>query len=191
MSVVVWFFLGVFGWTFMEYGMHHWNGHLSKGKLTFSREHLAHHSQFDYKSPWKTQIRMALPILTMVFLGGWLVAGLAGGVAFTAGLGLAYLGYGRLHNMCHDSAPRTAFGRWARRHHFYHHFTDAKYNHGVTSPLWDLVFRTYRAPGLIEVPPKRAMPWLLDEEGLVKPEYQAHYALRARRPRRPRPQVAA
>ncbi len=186
MAILLAFIAGAFAWTFTEYGMHHWNGHLSKGKLLFSREHLAHHRQFDYKSPWLVQVRLALPILTLVFGGAWIVAGLACAFAFTLGLGAAYVGYGWLHNACHQSAPRTAFGRWARRHHFYHHFSDPKYNHGVTSPLWDLVFKTYRDPGVIHVPPRRVMPWLVDEEGQVKPEYAAHYVVggRRRRPRR-------
>lgn len=189
MSVLIALIAGAFGWTFTEYAMHHWNGHLSRGRLIFSREHLAHHRQFDYASPWTTQVRMALPILSGVFGGAWLVGGLVSGVVFTLSLGAAYLGYGWLHQACHISAPRTAFGRWARRHHFYHHFTSAKHNHGVTSPLWDIVFRTYRAPGMIRVPPRHVMAWLIDEDGQVKPEFADHYELIVKRT--PRQAIAA
>ena len=175
---------GLFAWTFIEYAMHHWNGHLSKGKLAFSREHLAHHQKFDYVSPLKTQLRVALPIISVLLGVSYLIVGLGLALTFTLSVGVAYQAYGWLHNRCHDSAPRTAFGRWARRHHFYHHFKDASTNHGVTSPLWDWVFRTYRSPGVIIVPPRRAMPWLLDEAGQVKPEYRDDYALRVRRERR-------
>ena len=181
MTLLIALIAGAFGWTFTEYAMHHWNGHLSKGKLAFSREHLAHHRKFDYQSPLTTQIRVALPILTVVFGGSFLVSGFASAVAFPLGLGGAYLGYGWLHETCHVAAPKTAFGRWARRHHFYHHFTSAKYNHGVTSPLWDIVFRTYRAPGLIRVPPRHVMPWLVDADGKVKPEFADHYELIVKR----------
>ncbi|MGB0590760.1 MAG: sterol desaturase family protein [Myxococcota bacterium] len=181
MSIVWAVIAGAFAWTFTEYGMHHWNGHLSKGKLTFSKEHLAHHKKFDYESPWTTQVKMAIPILGAAFGGAWLVGGLTVAIAFTLSLGGSYLAYGWLHDACHVSAPKTAFGRWARRHHFYHHFTSAKYNHGVTSPLWDIVFRTYRAPGLIRVPPRQVMPWLVDEDGKVKPEFADHYELIVKR----------
>lgn len=191
MSYLIAVAAGMFAWTFTEYAMHHWNGHLSKGKLAFSKEHLAHHRKFDYVSPWRTQVRVALPIILGVFGGAYALVGFSLAVTFTLSLGLAYRAYGWLHNRCHDSAPKTAFGHWARRHHFYHHFTDAAYNHGVTSPLWDLVFRTYRAPGVIVVPPRKAMPWLLDESGEVKAEYRAHYVLRTRATRAKRSQVAA
>ena len=183
MSYVIAMFAGFFAWTFIEYAMHHWNGHLSKGKLAFSKEHLAHHRQFDYESPWQTQVKVALPILITLLSVSTLFVAFSLAMVFTLSVGVAFRAYSWLHNRCHDSAPKTAFGHWARRHHFYHHFTDAKYNHGVTSPLWDHVFRTYRSPGLIVVPPRKAMPWLLDEAGEVKPEYSAHYTLRTRRKR--------
>ena len=149
--------------------------------MTFSREHLAHHREFGYSTPWPTKVRMALPIVLVVLGISWWIAGPLIAVAFTLGLGGAYLGYEWVHHICHVAAPKTAFGRWARRHHFYHHFTSAKYNHGVTSPLWDVVFRTYRSPGLIRVPPKHVMDWLVDESGAVKPEFSDHYELIVKR----------
>jgi len=36
------------------------------------------------------------------------------------------------------------YGRWAREHHFHHHFVDLRVNYGVTSGLWDVVLRTRR-----------------------------------------------
>ena len=73
------------------------------------------------------------------------------------------------------------YGRWARRHHFHHHFVDPKTNHGVTTPLWDLVFRTYRTPEVIPVPAKLCMRWLLDDAGAVRAEHADRYQLRGAR----------
>jgi hypothetical protein len=68
--------------------------------------------------------------------------------------------------------------RFLRRHHFYHHFTDPGFNHAVTTPIWDWVFGTLRAPGLIRVPPKLAMRWLVDpHSGCVRPAHARHYEL--------------
>ena len=168
---------GMFGWTCTEYGMHHWNGHLAKGKLRFSREHLAHHRESGYFTSNATKVQMALPIIAVVYgIAWWLFDG-AVATGFVIGLTGAYAGYEWLHWACHALAPRTRFGRWARRHHFYHHFSSAKFNHGVTSPIWDLVFRTYRPPGMIRVPPKHIMPWLIDETGEVKATYSHDYEL--------------
>jgi len=72
------------------------------------------------------------------------------------------------------------YGRWARRHHFYHHFHDPKVNHGVTSPIWDIVFGTYHKPDVIRVPEKLKMVWLCDETGEVKEPFRAQYELRRR-----------
>ena len=41
----------------------------------------------------------------------------------------------------------TALGRFLRRNHMIHHFANADANHGISSPLWDWVFRTFQARG--------------------------------------------
>ena len=84
------------------------------------------------------------------------------GTSVPLGVLAGYTFYEVLHRRIHVSAPWGAYGRWARRHHFYHHFENGKMNHGVTSPLWDLVFGTYRKPELIHVPKRLCMEWLRD-----------------------------
>ena len=181
MSAVFSFIIGLVAWTFTEYAMHNWNGHMSKGRLAFSREHLAHHAQFDYVSPLGAKLRTAVPLLSAVYGIGWLFAGAWLGLVFTAGLSVGYLAYSWLHHDLHISAPRTAYGRWARRHHFHHHFADSSTNHGVTSPIWDWVFGTYRDPGVVQVPKSRMMPWLEgDEAGTIAEQFAADYQLKVR-----------
>jgi sterol desaturase/sphingolipid hydroxylase (fatty acid hydroxylase superfamily) len=52
-------------------------------------------------------------------------------------------------------------------------------NHGVTSPIWDVVFGTYQAPGVIVVPERLAMRWLLDEASReVRAEVAQWYRVR-------------
>ncbi len=72
-------------------------------------------------------------------------------------------------------APRGFYGRWARKHHLSHHFSNPNTNHGVTSPVWDLVFGTYADHGKMRVPRRHAPLWLLDETGRVRPEYADGY----------------
>ena len=38
--------------------------------------------------------------------------------------------------------PKTKLGRRLREQHMRHHFQDHRYGYGVSSPLWDVVFRT-------------------------------------------------
>lgn len=107
-----------------------------------------------------------------------LIAGRTVGVAYVLGLIGFYGAYEVLHRREHTHPGIGAYGRWARRHHFHHHFADARVNHGVTSPLWDLVFGTYRRPGVIKVPARLCMAWLLDPAtGDVRAEHADHYEL--------------
>ena len=46
----------------------------------------------------------------------------------------------------------------------------------MTTPLWDLIFRTYRTPGVIPVPAKLCMRWLLDDAGALSSRTTAVHA---------------
>ena len=173
------FALGFLSWSLLEYGMHNWNGHQMKGKSHFSKEHLRHHRDPTYEQSTRRKVLQAMPVAAVVYCAGGLTLGWLSGGLFLGGLVLAYLCYEYAHWSAHALPPKTRFGRWMRRHHFYHHFTDARYNHGFTSPLWDLVFRTYRTPDVIRVPRRMAMVWLVNPETQeVWPEFQCDYTLR-------------
>jgi sterol desaturase/sphingolipid hydroxylase (fatty acid hydroxylase superfamily) len=95
------------------------------------------------------------------------------------GLVTFYGVYEWLHRREHTHAGIGAYGRWARRHHFHHHFVDGRRNHGVTTPIWDLVFGTYARPERIRVPAKLCMAWLLDPAtGAIRERHAATYELR-------------
>jgi sterol desaturase/sphingolipid hydroxylase (fatty acid hydroxylase superfamily) len=161
--------------------MHHWNGHLLKGKTHFSTEHLRHHAKKDYFSPLSKKMVVAVSVGSAIAGLGALLIGTSQGVALALGVIAGYSLYEYLHWANHMRAPKSAYGRWARRHHFSHHFVDARYNHGVTTPIWDMVFGTYRRPVPIKVPAKLTMSWLLDEGGQLRPEYSGDYFLAGRR----------
>lgn len=177
--------LGAMTWSLLEYVIHRWAGHdrRFRGNL-FEKEHTRHHSQGDYFAPsWKKALA-ALILTTLVTGPASLVAGFAGGLAYALGLAGFYLYYEVLHRREHTHEGVGPYGRWARRHHFYHHFVDPSMNHGVTSPIFDWVFGTYRTPGVIPVPEKLCMRWLRDESGDVHAHLADRYELR-RRGRRP------
>jgi sterol desaturase/sphingolipid hydroxylase (fatty acid hydroxylase superfamily) len=64
------------------------------------------------------------------------------GEPFFAGFIVGYLCYDGTHYAVHHFRPTTRVGRWVRRHHMLHHHADHDGGFGVSSPLWDLVFRT-------------------------------------------------
>ena len=53
-----------------------------------------------------------------------------------------YLVYDYTHYHVHHHRPKTNFGRRLREHHMRHHFQDHRFGYGVSSPLWDAIFRT-------------------------------------------------
>ena len=171
--------LGVLTWTFLEYVIHRWMGHDKRfHKTPFGREHVRHHIEGDYFAPtWKKAIAAGI-LLAIVAPIGILVAGVGPGLGYALGLIGCYVGYEVQHRRNHTHAGIGGYGRWARRHHFHHHFADPRSNHGVSTPLWDLVFGTYQRPAVITVPPRLAMAWLVDAgTGAVHVAYAGNYRL--------------
>ena len=82
-------------------------------------------------------------------LGPWLVE------PFSAGFLLGYLIYDYLHFAIHRTRLRMRLVRYLRRRHMLHHFVTPDARWGVTSPLWDSVFRTTgerpRAPSTLPI----------------------------------------
>ena len=174
---------GAFLWTFSEYVLHRWF-HTARGANFASKEHLAHHARLEYQITavsWLAWAGVLVVGLVGIPLAAWPV--LPGAEALALGIGwvVAYFTYEWIHAANHLWAPRTAYGRWARRSHFQHHFGAPLRNHGVTTPLWDMIFRTYDAPVRVRVPRRLAMVWLLDETGEVRAEHRAAYAVRGTR----------
>lgn len=123
------FVLGVLARSLFEYLLHryvaHWNERLC-----------AHHvTPRDYTvgPSWSTVITLlALPLPLVAWFDFW---------PPYLGFVVGYLIYARLHwEMHHGRMPL----RYLRRLHAIHHHWDDTKNFGVTSPLWDVVFRSYK-----------------------------------------------
>jgi sterol desaturase/sphingolipid hydroxylase (fatty acid hydroxylase superfamily) len=171
-------FLGVFGWTFAEYALHHWVFHRLKIQTVGKKEHLRHHAKAGYFTSTQLKIKLGIVVFSLIYIVMEFVVGIAQAEVFTLTLAFSYGWYERVHNRHHTTAPKSRYGAWLRKHHFIHHFHDARVNHGVTTPIWDLVFRTYQNRAVVVVPRKFAMSWLLDGVGSVKSKYAGDYRLR-------------
>ena len=184
MTLLLGFLLGAALWTFGEYTIHRFAFHEARGSNYGSKEHLRHHARRDY-TLWNNWPAWLGVLAVGYLLWPWVfddLLGLSRGTALAIGTGwsVAYFHYEWLHMACHLWAPRTAYGRWVRRNHFHHHFGEPLRNHGVSSPVWDLVFGTHTPVERVVVPRKMAMRWLLDADGEVKAEHRADYELRGR-----------
>jgi sterol desaturase/sphingolipid hydroxylase (fatty acid hydroxylase superfamily) len=101
-------------------------------------------------------------VLAVLLLGVGGTCGLPAGVGFVAAVSLGWSTYEWLHQSIHVNGPRSAYSRWAARHHLSHHFNRPNSNHGVTTPIWDLVFGTYAPAERVRVPKRScaSVPWL-------------------------------
>jgi sterol desaturase/sphingolipid hydroxylase (fatty acid hydroxylase superfamily) len=172
---------GAATWSLLEYLIHRFAGHVRTNNI-FGVEHTAHHSRGDYFAPAWKKVAAAVGVAAIAVGPAVLVGGLWPGLAYVAGLSGFYLYYEILHRLEHVWGGWGPYARWARAHHFHHHFHDPSVNHGVTSPIWDMVFGTYVRPGVIRVPQKLAMGWLIDPEtGDIHEQWQGRYELRRRR----------
>jgi 4-hydroxysphinganine ceramide fatty acyl 2-hydroxylase len=179
MMILLALICGVLTWTLLEYFIHRFLGHEPKLRPNpFAAEHIRHHCEGDYFAPTWKKLLAALAFTAVLSWPATTLLGVGPGLAYLAGLMGFYGTYEVLHRREHTHAGVNAYGRWARRHHFAHHYSDARFNHGVTSPLWDLVFRTYKPVQQVRVPRKFVMPWLKDPQtGDVRPDYADFFSL--------------
>ena len=108
---------------------------------------------------------------------GWISVSFAFGLSVAIGWSAGYFYYEYVHAMAHLAAPTSRYQRWLRKHHFHHHFGHPMSNHGVTVAWWDRVFGTLEVPDRVRVPRRMAQPWMLDEDGELRPEHADDYVL--------------
>lgn len=196
LSTALYAVAGASTWSLLEHVIHEQLGHVHvRHRNVFSVEHTKHHATTHYFAPTVKKVGAAAITTALVGPLATLAFGRRRGAAFTLGLVGMYSTYEFLHRRAHTHAPNNRYGRWMRKHHFYHHFHNPKVNHGVTSPIWDHFRHTYEEPPQVRVPEKHAMPWLVDAEtGEVRPEFADDYVLvkkKSRAKRKPGPVAVA
>ena len=59
-----------------------------------------------------------------------------------AGFLAGYLVYDLTHYAQHHFPMRSGYAKYIKRYHMQHHYKDPDTRFGVSSPIWDWVFRT-------------------------------------------------
>jgi dihydroceramide fatty acyl 2-hydroxylase len=114
-------------------------------RLPGNRVHLAHHENPDALDRLNVQLSESLPVCAAYCLLAWAATGSWRSMTFLYdGLMLGYFFYEYLDYQAHHGAARGPLIRYFRRYHLLHHHCDAEARFGVTTPLFDLVFGTYR-----------------------------------------------
>jgi sterol desaturase/sphingolipid hydroxylase (fatty acid hydroxylase superfamily) len=85
---------------------------------------------------------VSVPLAALFLFVYTLIFGTPAAYPIFSGFILGYLAYDYTHYHVHHHTPRTKLGKRIREQHMRHHFQDHRYGYGVSSPLWDVVFRT-------------------------------------------------
>ncbi len=140
------FAAGVFIWTLSEYWLHrlifHWEPDNAFGRRMHFIIHGVHHDHPNDKLRLVMPPGASIP-LALLFAGlFWLIFGTPTAYPLFAGFLTGYLGYDYMHYYLHHFVPKSRLGKHLREQHMRHHFQDHRYGFGVSTPLWDAVFRT-------------------------------------------------
>lgn len=138
---------GLFLWTLMEYVIHRFSFHFAPrgrfGVILAYLVHGVHHAYPEDHRRWVMPPSVSLPVglvlyFAFSFVFGRFIGPLASGVA------LGYLAYDLMHYFLHRGRMKSRVGRFLRNHHMQHHYATPERRFGVSTPLWDYVFRTDR-----------------------------------------------
>jgi hypothetical protein len=154
------FFIGVAGWIVAEYWIHRILGHAWRAQTPFRVEHLRHHIEGNYFAPARKKALAAVVLLPLLTALASLALPVERALLFACGFLSMYLSYEVIHWWIHARAPKSAYGRWIRRHHLVHHFSSANWNHSVSLPVFDRLWGTSRMVEKVRVPRALAPPWM-------------------------------
>lgn len=133
-------------WTLSEYWLHrkifHWDPDHPIGHRLHFIIHGVHHDHPNDRMRLVMPPGASIPLAALFFGLFWLIFGLPTALPLFAGFLIGYLMYDYTHYYLHHVVPRSKLGKRLREQHMRHHFQDHRYGFGVSSPLWDAVFRT-------------------------------------------------
>lgn len=142
---------GMFLWTFIEYTLHRFVFHFPARGKTQERIiflfHGIHHAQPQCKTRLVMPPVVSIPlafifyglftlILSVLLHASWWISPLFAGILF------GYLIYDMTHYATHHLPMYNGYAKFLKRYHMLHHYKTPNQRFGVSSPIWDLVFKT-------------------------------------------------
>jgi sterol desaturase/sphingolipid hydroxylase (fatty acid hydroxylase superfamily) len=137
---------GLLFWTLTEYVLHRFVFHFQPKTTWGKRLHFIFHGvHHDYPND---ALRLVMPLsvsvplaISFYFLFKWLLPTDFVSAFFAAFIS-GYLFYDISHYAIHHANFKNAFWKKLKDHHMHHHYSDATKGFGVSSNLWDRVFRS-------------------------------------------------
>lgn len=150
-AVFAGYIVGLFVWSLTEYLLHRFLFHYEPTHPVLQRAwyliHGVHHEQPQCKTRLVMPPILSIP-LAFLFYGLFraIVGTILGLPAWTgptfAGFLTGYLLYDMVHYAEHHLSMKWGFLKYIKRYHLRHHYKNPNHGFGVSSPLWDVIFRT-------------------------------------------------
>lgn len=143
------FAIGFLSWSLAEYLMHRFLYHkISDATYNTGIQYLFHGIHHQYPND---KARLVLPVIPSIiiaslFFGGFYLFFQEKAFVLAPAMVLGYCAYMTVHYTVHKVAPPKRFNFWWT-HHNIHHYQQHDRAFGVTSPLWDIIFRTMPEKG--------------------------------------------
>ena len=141
--------IGLLSWSLFEYIMHrfifHYEARSRLGRKFLYHAHISHHEDPLRGGGFSASLILGVPIGVAYWLLAWLASG-SWVVSSWCFIGLAsgFFGYKWVHFQCHHRRSRWRILKFLRHYHLLHHYKTPGLRFGVTSPLFDFVFGTFR-----------------------------------------------
>jgi sterol desaturase/sphingolipid hydroxylase (fatty acid hydroxylase superfamily) len=137
---------GIVTWTLTEYLLHRFIFHFPAKTEFGKRIHFIFHGvHHDYPSDSKRLVMppsVSLPLAILFFFIFRITLGEFMMLPFFSGFILGYLFYDITHYAIHHFNMHSKFWLAIKNHHMLHHYHDEYKGYGVSSPFWDVIFRT-------------------------------------------------
>jgi len=146
-SVAGLFLLGILLWTLLEYLIHRYIFHYQpKTRIGKRLHYIIHGVHHDYPNDAQRLVMppsVSIPLAFFFYGVFLLIFGYVAPAVF-AGLVFGYVCYDMLHYATHHFPMKRGVWLWLKQYHLRHHYKDDHVGYGISSPLWDYVFRTTR-----------------------------------------------
>lgn len=149
--IPVGFILGLILWTLAEYLLHRFLFHMpvkgEKAERIIFLFHGVHHAQPQEKTRLVMPPAVSIPLAAIfygiyhLFFAVILKAPQWVAPVFSAFI-FGYLVYDLTHYATHHFPMRSGYAKYIKRYHMQHHYKTPNARFGVSSPLWDVVFKT-------------------------------------------------
>jgi sterol desaturase/sphingolipid hydroxylase (fatty acid hydroxylase superfamily) len=133
-------------WTLTEYVLHRFIFHFVPDSGWGKRLHFIFHGvHHDYPNDAMRLVMppsMSIPLATLFWFLFKAVVPALYLHSFFASFLTGYLCYDMFHYVFHHGNFNNPILKKLKQHHMLHHYTDSDHGYGVTSVLWDIIFRS-------------------------------------------------